>query len=606
VDADEDGVVVRCCGAEVAEDQGNVRLASRRGVLPGGIDVALIRNHAELTVFGWQDAFGDAVNIALVGHAVADEVGYGDHLESVRFAKFDEVGNAGHGSVFVHDLADDAGGDQASHAGEIDRGLGLAGADEDAAFAGAEGEDVAGTGEVIGRGVGANGDLDGVGAVGGRDAGGDAFAGFDGFGECGAEAGGVVLGHGAEAHVVGTLFGEGEADEAAAEAGHEVNGLGGTELGGEGEVAFVLAVLIVDDDDHAASLELGYRFEYVDESSADVGHWPMNESDSWNAASLEGRLDLKAPGLEESFRNVLRVLVTTRPLAETGGADVLVGGELVFLYDHLEGSDGGDDRADGFGLAPVGISAAFCHVGGSSLFRRLLYRNTSFYHFLARAIVSPQVHFAMRNFSARETEWLLELDGIELASFQQRALALAIDSCILTGVFILVFAAFMLIFLGARLVADKVHGYPMPSVQQIVTSFPFNLEAKDSATARFFDSEYVQVFSDVALPVLYFGVLLWKGKGQTPGKRIMRIRVMSIVHRHLSFWHSVERALGYGAAGLEGGFGFVQFFIHPYRRCAQDRLAETIVVTERGYQAMQHKWDHPLLPDTNTNRDALE
>jgi hypothetical protein len=42
--------------------------------------------------------------------------------------------------------------------------------------------------------------------------------------------------------------------------------------------------------------------------------------------------------------------------------------------------------------------------------------------------------------------------------------------------------------------------------------------------------------------------------------------------------------LGYRAALLEGGFGFAQFFLHPYRRCAQDRLAETIVVTERSYQ----------------------
>jgi len=33
----------------------------------------------------------------------------------------------------------------------------------------------------------------------------------------------------------------------------------------------------------------------------------------------------------------------------------------------------------------------------------------------------------------------------------------------------------------------------------------------------------------------------------------------------------------------------VQFFIHPYRRCAQDRLAETIVVTERSYQGLQQK-----------------
>lgn len=77
----------------------------------------------------------------------------------------------------------------------------------------------------------------------------------------------------------------------------------------------------------------------------------------------------------------------------------------------------------------------------------------------------------------------------------------------------------------------------------------------------------------------------------------MKIRVVSIVHRHLSLWHSVERALGYGAAALEGGFGFVQYFIHPYRRCLQDRIAETIVVTEAGYQAMQHKLEHPLVPD---------
>ena len=61
-------------------------------------------------------------------------------LRRVKLAELDEVGNAGHGAVFVHDLADDAGGDEAGHAGEVDGGFGLAGADQDAAFAGAEGE----------------------------------------------------------------------------------------------------------------------------------------------------------------------------------------------------------------------------------------------------------------------------------------------------------------------------------------------------------------------------------------------------------------------------------------------------------------------------------
>ncbi len=126
---------------------------------------------------------------------------------------------------------------------------------EDAAAARAQREDVAGTGEVGGGGAGIDGGADGAGAVGGRNAGGDALAGFDGLSKRGAEARGVLLRHGKEAQVVGALLSEGEADEAAAVAGHEVDGLGGDVLGGQGEVALVLAVLVVDHDDHAAGLD---------------------------------------------------------------------------------------------------------------------------------------------------------------------------------------------------------------------------------------------------------------------------------------------------------------------------------------------------------------
>jgi hypothetical protein len=39
----------------------------------------------------------------------------------------------------------------------------------------------------------------------------------------------------------------------------------------------------------------------------------------------------------------------------------------------------------------------------------------------------------MRNFSAQETEWLEELDGIELASFWRRACAFLVD-CLIVNV----------------------------------------------------------------------------------------------------------------------------------------------------------------------------
>jgi uncharacterized RDD family membrane protein YckC len=80
--------------------------------------------------------------------------------------------------------------------------------------------------------------------------------------------------------------------------------------------------------------------------------------------------------------------------------------------------------------------------------------------------------------------------------------------------------------------------------------------------------------------VLYSGLSTYFSHGQTLGKRLLRIRVLSLTHDHLSFWHAIERALGYGASALEGGVGFFQYFIHPNRQTTHDRIAETIVVAE--------------------------
>ena len=81
--------------------------------------------------------------------AVLDQVGDRDHAQAVPLAVRDEVGNAGHRPVLVHDLAHHAGGLEAREPGEVDGSLGLAGAHEDAAVARAEREDVAGLDEVV-------------------------------------------------------------------------------------------------------------------------------------------------------------------------------------------------------------------------------------------------------------------------------------------------------------------------------------------------------------------------------------------------------------------------------------------------------------------------
>ena len=63
--------------------------------------------------------------------------------------------------------------------------------------------------------------------------------------------------HRRQVELPATLLGQRQADQAAGVARHEVDRLRRHEVGGEHEVALVLAVFLVDEHDHAAGLELG-------------------------------------------------------------------------------------------------------------------------------------------------------------------------------------------------------------------------------------------------------------------------------------------------------------------------------------------------------------
>ena len=111
--------------------------------------------------------------------------------------------------------------------------------------------------EQVGRPrVGRDRDLHGVAAVGGRDAGGDALAGVDRRGVRGAVTRPALVGDQPQPELVGARLGQAEADLPAGVGHHEVERLGRRELRGDDEVALVLAVGVVDDDDEAALADL--------------------------------------------------------------------------------------------------------------------------------------------------------------------------------------------------------------------------------------------------------------------------------------------------------------------------------------------------------------
>src|SRR5207249_2366913 len=105
-------------------------------------------------------------------------------------------------------------------------------------------------------------------AVDRRDAAADALARVDRDREGGPEGGAVLAHHHREPELVASLRGERQTDEPAAVDRHEVDVLGGDALGGDAEVALVLAVLVVHEDDHAPGPQLGERLLDADDVRA--------------------------------------------------------------------------------------------------------------------------------------------------------------------------------------------------------------------------------------------------------------------------------------------------------------------------------------------------
>jgi hypothetical protein len=206
-----------------------------------------------------QSRAGDAFDEALGLPAVGDQRGDGDHAQTVTTGVGDEIADPGHRPVLVEDLADDARRRQACQAREIDGRLGVPGALEHPAAAGAQREDVAGVHEVLGGAGGVDGGLDGARAVVGGDAGGDALTRLDRDCERGFVQRLVAPGHGAEAELLAALGAERQADQAACLLGHEVDRLGRGELRGHHEVALVLAVFAVAHDHGAPGADVGDR-----------------------------------------------------------------------------------------------------------------------------------------------------------------------------------------------------------------------------------------------------------------------------------------------------------------------------------------------------------
>lgn len=80
---------------------------------------------------------------------------------------------------------------------------------------------------------------------------------------------------------------------------------------------------------------------------------------------------------------------------------------------------------------------------------------------------------------------------------------------------------------------------------------------------------------------VYFIFFLIYG-GQTPGKMLFGVRVVTKGHQPLSWREAILRTMGYSISGLLLlGLGFLVILFHPKKRALHDLIASTFVVRDR-------------------------
>ena len=217
----------------------------------GFVDIVAVADDGEVAELRGNSGLGHAMDQLLGPETIGHELGHGHERETVLLRDLVELGPSGHGPIGIQNLADDTGRNESGQPGEIHAGLGLTHPLQHSTGPGPQGKDVTRAAKIGGHGGRIDRDVDGGGAIAGRDAGGNPEAALrvDADGECGRELLGVAFGHGRESELIAPLAGQSQTDQSASVQGHEVDHLGRGQFGGTDEISLVLAIFIVGHDD---------------------------------------------------------------------------------------------------------------------------------------------------------------------------------------------------------------------------------------------------------------------------------------------------------------------------------------------------------------------
>lgn len=246
---------------------------------------------------------------------------------------------------------------------------------------------------------------------------------------------------------------------------------------------------------------------------------------------------------------------------------------------------------------------------------------------------------AKKQFDLSDLQVADELQGAELASFSKRFIAYALDwliigLCIQYFQFgVLIFFVFLFVQKRAKKTVQQGHSLIANTLAQvdqklenyevneklrgnfhryiktyihvalytvIIASFVVAIAAivgmflPKELNATLHNSEesfWLQPFQGILMEVkilfgavsglFYFSFFTWKWNGQTPGKRLMSIKVAQLNGKKISLWDSFERVSGYTASASLLLTGFFQYFWDRNHQTTHDKIVETIVINVR-------------------------
>ena len=221
------------------------------------INRVLERDGAELSIDSRQISFDGAAYQDFFGNSITDEIGNANDLQSVDAGELAQLRQARHRAVFIHDFANHAGGIKPRDARDVHRGFGLAGTHQDAAFLCSQRKDVTRASEILrfrpridcGQNRGR--------AIGRRNSGGHAAPRFDRDCERSAETRSVVGDWRRQMQFIATRFHQRQTNQATRMPHHEIDYFRCDFFRGANQIAFVLAIFVIDNDDHSSLTNVG-------------------------------------------------------------------------------------------------------------------------------------------------------------------------------------------------------------------------------------------------------------------------------------------------------------------------------------------------------------